>query len=1528
MFSLKKKFKILLVFLIVVTIVGGCVFSKNMSKMRKAIYINSILSQKSYSYLPNDAKDYIKKIYEDTGEVILTEKNKEDNKPYLNPDYIEYLELSEKEKEKVDLVPEAYILDYSINQTYGNSELPSTFDLRNRNGHNFLSPIKNQGSTSICWAFASIENVETLYMKNNNQSYSDLVPKFSIRQMDYITSTRYDSSSSHSYLALEGNWNSGMCTYSSGCSWTPWENAGNGSHELDKGGNFFTSSIAMANGITLTDESVMPWHEEKKPVFVNDIYGYDKSLYEVNSTIQMPTINEDSASDELINSYVNEVKTYMMEYGGPFVGTYSPKSSCGFQNVDGSKVLKTDDCVSNSNNKDLGHAMQIIGWDDEYEYSYCESGTTHKSVNSNGTCSTGKLTTGKGAWILRNSWGTETKETQEYSYVYLTYDSTRLSIGFTTSISEMQNRIWDNNYHSNPWIERKVSNGMASVENQTKEFNTHNDNSEKIEKIKFLTSSKNGTYNISILTDNKNYNNVVTVTTTEAGIYTIDLSTKNIIIDNKVFSVKIEGQNEAQFMNDSISVFTSNTSDEPLLETNYISGIKTYEDPDGKPSKENVAFVSSHGDTIVKLEHYIKNISDYKKISYKVFLDGVEYNNYFFNNYNNISSKMIHVDGLVSTTLDISKEKYSDVAVCGKVYTFQILYDNVVIESFPLKRICANWDNSGTDYTKSKIRFHKNDGSGYYSTITKADTTSFNIMKSDGTGNAYIGDESKFFQYDRYIKSWNTKPDGTGVTYTDNDYFVYKDADLYAQWSNPETEPHKYRINWECNRYICHETQIVSKSTEVTFNKEFVIPNNTFTNLTDGQEFIYWAFYSSNESKDIYYEEEKAMNITEYGFNSPYNNGETEYLSAVWSDSYHSVTFDANHGTGSMKGIKVINDKTARLKYNLFERQGYSFIGWNTNADGTGISYTDGQDISLTDDITLYAQWKKISVSITTDVSDIDYGTVETNFPNHITKNVTLTNNGSVPVSLSLKNPTGDGPFGSMGFSNGKQLQPGETYSLVLIANSSSPFASIAWSYSGKYIITATEVGGERKATAEVTSEIKLIPPFKVKYQAHIQNVGWQEYKENGATAGAIGQSKRLEGIKIKLENAPYSGDIEYSTHVENIGWMDFVKNDEMSGTSGRALRIEAIKIKLTGIISNYYDVYYRVNCESFGWLGWARNGEQAGSSGYAYRLEGIEIKLIPKGETFDRGGEAFKRPEPSKVIYKTHVQEFGWQTDVCDGKTSGTVGQAKRLEGIKIKLSDELNGDINYSTHVQNIGWMDFVKNGEMSGTSGKALRLEAIKINLSGEVSNEYDVYYRVHAERFGWLGWAKNGEQAGSSGYAYRLEGIEIKLIPKGENFDRGGEPFKKPESPKVIYKTHVQEFGWQNDVSDGMLSGTAGQAKRLEGIKIKLSDELNGDISYSTHVQNIGWMNYVKNGEMSGTSGRALRLEAIKIRLSGQVSEEYDVYYRVHAERFGWLGWAKNDEMAGTSGYGYRLEAIEIKLVKKGESISSGNSFISR
>ncbi len=289
-------------------------------------------------------------------------------------------------------------------------------------------------------------------------------------------------------------------------------------------------------------------------------------------------------------------------------------------------------------------------------------------------------------------------------------------------------------------------------------------------------------------------------------------------------------------------------------------------------------------------------------------------------------------------------------------------------------------------------------------------------------------------------------------------------------------------------------------------------------------------------------------------------------------------------------------------------------------------------------------------------------------------------------------------------------------------------------------------------------------------------------------------------------------------------------------------------------------------------------------------------------------------------ISYKVHRQDFDWEEDwKKDGQTSGTEGQCKRLEAIRIKLPDGVSGSIEYRTHIQDIGWeKNWSKDGAESGTEGQCKRLEAIQIKLTGEVAENYDVYYSVHAENFGWLGWAKNGEEAGTAGYGYRLEAIRIQLVTKGDKAPELIGTIKEAMKARLVgYQTHVQDYGTQAYVYDGAMAGTEGECKRMESIRMKLPSSMNSSIQYRSHVQNIGWeKKWASNGSLSGTTGQCKRLEAIQIKLSGDVAENYDVYYRVHAQDYGWLAWAKNGESSGTEGYAKRLEAIEVRLVPKG------------
>ncbi len=86
----------------------------------------------------------------------------------------------------------------------------------------------------------------------------------------------------------------------------------------------------------------------------------------------------------------------------------------------------------------------------------------------------------------------------------------------------------------------------------------------------------------------------------------------------------------------------------------------------------------------------------------------------------------------------------------------------------------------------------------------------------------------------------------------------------------------------------------------------------------------------------------------------------------------YEVTFDGNGATGldgkeglAMAGQLCDYNIETVLNANEYVKKGYAFTGWNSQADGQGDSYTDKDTIKLTDDYTLYAQWKLVDYSIT-----------------------------------------------------------------------------------------------------------------------------------------------------------------------------------------------------------------------------------------------------------------------------------------------------------------------------------------------------------------------------------------------------------------------------------------------------------------------------------------------------------------------------------------------------------------------------------
>lgn len=74
-------------------------------------------------------------------------------------------------------------------------------------------------------------------------------------------------------------------------------------------------------------------------------------------------------------------------------------------------------------------------------------------------------------------------------------------------------------------------------------------------------------------------------------------------------------------------------------------------------------------------------------------------------------------------------------------------------------------------------------------------------------------------------------------------------------------------------------------------------------------------------------------------------------------DTAITVTFKANGGSGEMQPQIFDEGVVQSLTLNAFIYEYHTFSNWNTATDGSGTTYTDGQEVTLSKSITLFAQW-------------------------------------------------------------------------------------------------------------------------------------------------------------------------------------------------------------------------------------------------------------------------------------------------------------------------------------------------------------------------------------------------------------------------------------------------------------------------------------------------------------------------------------------------------------------------------------------
>lgn len=83
-----------------------------------------------------------------------------------------------------------------------------------------------------------------------------------------------------------------------------------------------------------------------------------------------------------------------------------------------------------------------------------------------------------------------------------------------------------------------------------------------------------------------------------------------------------------------------------------------------------------------------------------------------------------------------------------------------------------------------------------------------------------------------------------------------------------------------------------------------------------------------------------------------------------------TVTYDANGGKGTLEPArKTAKEAIVIANADSLSREGFTFSDWNTRKDGKGTSYAPGDKYEEDENLTLYAQWKVVSLTTTYTIS-------------------------------------------------------------------------------------------------------------------------------------------------------------------------------------------------------------------------------------------------------------------------------------------------------------------------------------------------------------------------------------------------------------------------------------------------------------------------------------------------------------------------------------------------------------------------------
>jgi uncharacterized repeat protein (TIGR02543 family) len=186
------------------------------------------------------------------------------------------------------------------------------------------------------------------------------------------------------------------------------------------------------------------------------------------------------------------------------------------------------------------------------------------------------------------------------------------------------------------------------------------------------------------------------------------------------------------------------------------------------------------------------------------------------------------------------------------------------------------------------------------------------------------------------FNSWNTSYDGTGDSYNPNEAILFPAADTtyYAIWDAA------YYMSFNKNS----GTGSMSRLYCLTTDPFLIVPECEY--VRNGYAFTGWNTKANGSG-------------TAYAPNTNVTLSADMTLYAQWTRSY-TVNLHSNFGNDETVRQEIPRGDSENILANPYTREGYIFLGWNTAADGSGTAYADGETITPTGSLILYAQWRSV----------------------------------------------------------------------------------------------------------------------------------------------------------------------------------------------------------------------------------------------------------------------------------------------------------------------------------------------------------------------------------------------------------------------------------------------------------------------------------------------------------------------------------------------------------------------------------------